>query len=69
MREIFSADKIRVFMMFSKVYCLVYLDIISFKFIFYFVLIFIEVAMKNGRGFEKKRIALGWHLKWYNKQV
>ena len=69
MREIFSADKIRVFMMFNKVYCLVYLDIISFKFIFYFVLIFSEVAMKNGRGFEKKRIALGWNLKWYNKQV
>ena len=56
-------------MMFSKFYCLVYLDIISFKFIFYFLLIFSEVAMKNERGFEKKRITLGWHLKWYNKQV
>lgn len=48
--------------MFSQVDCLVYLAIVSFKFIFYFVLIFSGVVMKNGRGFEGKIVALGWNL-------
>lgn len=59
MRVIFSADKIRVFMMFSKVYCLVYLGIISFKFIFCLIIIFSEVPMKNGRRFWKEKNCSG----------
>ena len=43
------------FMMFIKVYCLVCLSIICFKFIFYFLFIFSESCDEKWRGFWKEK--------------